>query len=218
VPAGERPQLRQILDTRLAMGERGETPTGEFLAAWIDSYCRDLPAAAGARFVTDKNPLNIEAVGLIAELFPDSPIVLVRREPLATAFSIFRHEFQKFWGFAHRLEDIGHYLAQCARLAAHWQALLGKRLHVVQYEDFAAGFPQSARALLAACGLDWEEACANFQSTARVVTTLSAIEVRSGVRVRNDAHLRYAPQLAPLRQQLHRSGVDLATGAWHGSA
>lgn len=218
IAAGERPQLRQILDTRLAMGERGQAPGKEVRAAWIDSYCRELPAAAGARYVTDKNPLNIEAVGLIAELFPDSPIVLVRRDPLATAFSIFRHEFQKFWGFAHRLEDIGHYLGESARLTAHWQVLLGERLQVVQYEDFATDFPQSARSLLAACGLDWEEPCASFQSTARAVTTLSAIEVRSSVRVRNDAHLRYAPQLAALRGQLQRSDIDLVTGAWRDSA
>ena len=90
-------------------------------------------------------------------MFPDARIIHVRRNPVETGLSIFRNEFRKFLPFASRLEDIGHYYGEYARLMAHWERVLGDRFTTIQYEDFVAQFETAAPALLAACGLEWEE-------------------------------------------------------------
>lgn len=206
VAGGERQFLRQALDARLA----GAGPTDPALAEACREAClADREVPAGARWITDKNPLNLEAVGVIAEMFPSSPILYLARDPVACGFSVFRHEFQKFWAFAHRLEDIAHYQAQSARLAAHWRKILGPRFVTIRYEAFAGDFPAGVAGLLAACGLPWSERCAHFQDHPSAVATLSAVEVRGPVRVRNEGHSPYADELAPLRSALHHHGMDV---------
>ena len=201
---GERQVMRQALDARLQLPHAPEPQTAR---AWRDACLADFPAGAAAGWVTDKNPLNIEAAGLIAELFPEARIVYLSRDPIACGFSVFRHEFQKYWGFAHALEDIAHYQAQCARLAAHWELLLGDRFVRVDYEDFAGDFPQSVAPLLAACGLAPSDRCERFQEFPATVGTLSAVDVRGPVRVRNEGHAPYAEELGVLREALARHGL-----------
>lgn len=205
---GERQLLRQALDARLQLQA---APDASLAQAWRDACFADIHLPAGIRCVTDKNPLNLEAVGLIAELFPDAPILYLVRDPIACGFSVFRHEFQKFWAFAQDLDDIAHYQAQCARLGTHWGKILGDRFVTIRYEDFAGRFPAGVEPLLQACGLPWSERCVHFQAHPSQVATLSAVEVRGPVRVRNESHAPYATELAPLREALMRYGLD-ATG------
>ncbi len=202
---GERQVMRQALDARLRLSG---TPATHVASQWRDACLADFPASRDAGWVTDKNPLNLEAAGLIAELFPDARIVYLSRDPLACGFSVFRHEFQKFWGFAHGLEDIAHYQAQCARLAEHWERVLGERFVPVRYEDFAGQFPASVEPLLEACGLPHSERCERFQEFPGTVGTLSAVDVRGPVGVRNEGHTPYAQELAILRQALERHGLS----------
>ena len=201
---GERQVMRQALDARLQLPGAPDPLTAQ---AWRDACLADFPVDAATGRVTDKNPLNLEAAGLIAELFPDARIVYLARDPVACGFSVFRHEFQKYWGFAHALEDIAHYQAQCARLAAHWERVLGDRFVRVNYEDFAGDFPRSVAPLLAACGLGHSERCERFQEFPGTVGTLSAVDVRGPVRVRNEGHAPYAEELAVLREALARHGL-----------
>ncbi len=95
---------------------------------WREAFWRELPDLRGAVAVTDKNPWNFDALGLILELFPDARIVHVRRDPVETGLSIYRNEFPKFASFANRLEDIGHYYGEYARLIAHWEDVLRRAL------------------------------------------------------------------------------------------
>jgi hypothetical protein len=201
---GERQVMRQALDARL---QTPGTPEPHVARQWRDACLADFPTRADASTVTDKNPLNLEAAGLIAELFPDARIVYLSRDPVACGFSVFRHEFQKYWGFAHALEDIAHYQAQCVRLAEHWERVLGERFVPVRYEAFAEQFPASVEPLLAACGLSHSERCERFQEFPGTVGTLSAVDVRGPVRVRNEGHTPYEAELAILRKALARHGL-----------
>jgi hypothetical protein len=78
----------------------------------------------------------------------------------------------------------------------------------IRYEDFAGCFPVGVEPLLQACGLSWSERCVHFQAHPSPVATLSAVEVRGPVRVRNESHAPYAAELAPLREALMRYGLD----------
>lgn len=205
--------MRQILFEYLQLDAKRATPDADVLRGWSAAYLSNLPVLGAADHITDKHPLNFEAVPLIARLFPQSIIVHVRRDPLETCLSIYRQEFNKHWAFAHRLEDIGHFYGHYARLVAHWERKFPDRFVTVQYESFAADFENAAPTLLKQCGLAWESACLDFQKAPRAIATFSAVQARGPVTVANGRALRYANHLAPLRQELERANVDLETGA-----
>ena len=211
---GERMAMRWIMQA-FRSGAGPATP-GRISAGtardWREWYCRELPDLKGATAVTDKNPWNFDALGLIVQLFPNATIVHVRRNPVETGLSIFRNEFSKFVPFSNSLEDIGHYYAEYARLMAHWEVILGGSFTTVQYEEFVARFDVAGPALLNTCGLEWEEACANPAQSNRVISTMSTMQARQPVRAREGRAARYARHLAPLVRSLEAAGVDLDTG------
>lgn len=189
-------------------------PLSEFeRTKYLTGYWEQAPETDGAAFLTDTALGNIEAVGLIAHLFPDAPIIRIRRNPVETGFTIFRSEFTKHWAFTHDLELIAHYLKRVETLADYWSSLLGDRLVTVQYEDLASDFEPAARRLTAAAGLEWEPAQA--ERAAPGSATLSAVSVREPVELRSRA-AAYGARLDPLREALERYGVDLETGALKG--
>ncbi len=211
---GELPTMSNLLQMYLSAGDLSQADLENFARRYIDTAS----PVNGAPFFTDKLPTNFEAVGLIARLFPSSPIVHIRRNPVETGFSIFRQGLMKFLTFANRLQDIGHAYGQYARLIAHWRHLFGSRLITIQYESFVADFSTAAPELLRACGLEWEERCRNFQLAPRAISTFSTVQVRGALSVRNGAEVRFARHLKPLRDELERQRVDLQTGAWRGES
>jgi tetratricopeptide (TPR) repeat protein len=212
---GERPRMQQILSARLAMAAATppQTPDDAALEEWVQAYYRDVEVAGGIDVMIDKFPLNFEACGLILQMFPGAVIVHTRRDPLETGLSIFRHEAPKFWTFANRLEDIGHYYAQYARLVQHWERTLGPRFVGIQYEDLVENFDAVAPKLVAVCGLEWEAGCADFQNISRDVATFSAVQVREPLKNQNGRAALYAEHLVPLMRALEAGNVDLKTGA-----
>jgi tetratricopeptide (TPR) repeat protein len=207
---GERPYVPQVLEAFLRLnGADAIAPESWNSADDWRRHCLDgLAFGPGQDCFTDKNPLNFEAAGLLAALFPSAVIINVRRDPAETALSIYRNEFSKFWAWTDRLEDIAHYYGQYARLTTHWERTLGSRFLTIQYEDFAANFTRTAPALIAACGMEWDERCLAFQGAEQFIPTLSAIEVRYGVEVRRGAVARYRRHLQPLFDSLAGAGLD----------
>lgn len=166
----------------------------------------------GGAYFIDKNPANLEAVGLIHQLFPDAPILYIRRAPLETCLSIFRHEFSPHWSFATHLTNIGHYCLEAARLAQHWQRELGHIFLTIQYEEFADAPVPTLKAILGHCGIHWHDNCQQFQHYAPSTATLSAVQIREKVSVSRYAK-DYQSILQGLSDYLQQAGTDLATGA-----
>ncbi|MEZ5893220.1 MAG: sulfotransferase [Parvularculaceae bacterium] len=167
----------------------------------------------GARFVIDKQPLNFLAIGLIRQIFPEAPIVYLRRNPIETGFSIFRRNFSGDWMFAHDLADIGHYYGEHARLAAHWRNTASNTLFL-QYEELIADFEGGLKKTFAHCGVEWTPAALDYYKSGRPVITFSTTQVR---KPPSAAHLSstgpYRHHLGPLEKQLKSAGVDPETGA-----
>ncbi len=211
---GERPEARWIMQECLALA-RGTGVDGIPEATWNqwrEYYWKETPDLKGATFVTDKNPWNFDAVGMILRLFPDARIIHVRRNPVETGLSIFRNEFSKLVSFAHRLEDIGHYYGEYARMMAHWERVARDRFTTVQYEEFIGEFDSAGPALLAACGLDWEESCRDFWKQSRVISTMSTMQARKPPELRASRAQAYARYLQPLTSKLEATGVDIGSG------
>ena len=211
---GESGGIRWILPDYLARvrsGSLSAIPESTW-AQWRTFYWQQMPKHDGVLAVTDKNPWNFDAFGLILRLFPGARIIHVRRNPVETGFSIFRNEFSKLVRFTHRLEDIGHYYGEYARVMAHWERVAGDRFMTIQYEEFASQFDVAGPALLAACGLGWEDACGRFWDSKRPVSTISTMQVRRPLGKASARAKAYAAHLTTLVKTLESMGVDLETG------
>jgi tetratricopeptide (TPR) repeat protein len=212
---GERMPMRWILPEFLARAQAGTATDIDAAtwAQWRDLYWQGLPAGHGAAVVTDKNPWNFDAIGLIARLFPHARIIHVRRNPVETGLSIFRNQFATLLPYTNDLEDIAHYYGQYARLMAHWERVAAGRFTTIQYEDFVRDFETAGPALLAACGLDWEPGCRNFWENRRAIGTMSLVQARRPPEAGESRAERYGTRLKPLEDALRKAGVDLETGA-----
>jgi tetratricopeptide (TPR) repeat protein len=216
VTCGERQEMRTTMQEFVSLapklGMSGVTEVAK--GRWREAFWRELRDLRGAIAVTDKNPWNFDALGLIFELFPHARVVHVRRDPVETGLSIFRNEFPKFASFSNRLEDIGHYYGEYARLMSHWQDVLQDRFMTIQYEDLVADFAGAVPELLRFCGLEWEEACRNFSASNRVISSMSAVQARQPLTDFKGRSGRYARYLSPLIAALRDARVDLRSGAF----
>ncbi|MEZ5981843.1 MAG: sulfotransferase [Parvularculaceae bacterium] len=214
--AGEAPMLPPMFNAWLKSRgmENDGVLTEEERRRFVETYLAGAPTDAA--YFTDKNLLNIEAVGFAAQLFPSARFVNIRRNPLECGLAIYRQDFLKFWTFTTDLKSIGRRYTQYARLVAHWERHYPERFMTVQYETFTDNFEAEARRLVAFCGLEWEDACRDFQKAERVAATISAAQVREPVRRATARAEAYSKYLGPLREALAAGGVDLSTGALKG--
>ncbi len=122
-------------------------------------------ADAGGRTFVDKLPMNVLGLPLIAKLFPDAKVLLVRRDPRDVVLSCFRRQFAP--GEASRefftLERAAGFYDQVMRLTELYLAKLELDLTVLRYEDLVAEFEDRSRDLCGFIGLDWTPALLDFR-------------------------------------------------------
>jgi tetratricopeptide (TPR) repeat protein len=183
----------------------------DFAALGADYLARTRPATAATPHFTDKLPLNYLYCGLIDRALPQACIVHVRRHPMATCFGVFKVLFDQGYPFSYDLAEIADYYIAYRRLMAHWQATLPGRIIDICYEALVADTAAQSRALIAALGLGWEDACQDFHRNPAPSTTASASQIRRPIYSSAVSLWRnYAGALAPLRARLEAAGIDCA--------
>ncbi|MGM0634062.1 MAG: tetratricopeptide repeat-containing sulfotransferase family protein [Pseudomonadota bacterium] len=213
--AGELPTLYDIHEELMEVARgQGVEAAREMVrseaAGWRERYLAAMPSVEGRTRVVDKQPLNFRSIGLIRLLFPESPILYTRRQPMDVGFSIYRHKFSKNWPCAHRLADIGHYHGIHDRIVAYWQAHHGGSIHVVDHASLVADPESTIRELLAFAELPFETACLSPHKTRRPVATFSAVQVQQPVSAEyTNRAARYKTRLVPLREALRKAGTDV---------
>ncbi len=176
--------------------------------AYVDST-RPITGAT-PRFV-DKLPHNFLYIGHILHALPNARVVLMRRHPLDSCLSNFRQLFalgSPFTRYSFDLLDTGHYYAQFERLMRHWMQVFPGRILELSYEDLVLSQESTTRALLAHCGLAWDEACMRFEENQAPTATASVVQVREPMQRGYLARWRrYEHQLGPLREYLRSQGI-----------
>jgi tetratricopeptide (TPR) repeat protein len=157
----------------------------------------------GRSYFIDKMPNNWLHVGLIQLILPNAKIIDTRRHPMACGWSCFRQHFPVGQGFSYNLADIGRYYADYVRLMAHYDRVLPGRVHRVIHEELVTDPETHIRALLAYCGLAFEEQCLRPHETKRAVHTASAEQVRQPINAKGlDEWRAFEPYLGDLRAAL----------------
>lgn len=165
-----------------------------------------------AAYFVDKAPGNFLHIGLIKTLFPNARILDVRRNPLASGWSIYRQFFADSFHFSYDLQTIGQYFNGYIDLMAHWQTVLSGEILTVKYEDLVGDLRTTTGAILQFCGLPFEEACLDFHLSTRAVATPSSEQVRQPLYTDALEHWKnYDEFLAPLKQALNADELSLAS-------
>jgi tetratricopeptide (TPR) repeat protein len=132
---------------------------------------------AETRWISDKMPHNLLHLGLIALLFPESPIIHISRHPLDTCLSAFFANFKTGHRYTSSLEDTARHYRQMMELLAHYKQVLDMRLIEVRYQDLVERQEETVRKLLAFIGEEWDERCLQHHKSERVTRTASYEQV-----------------------------------------
>lgn len=175
---------------------------------------QDYAAMMRARFpqtpqITDKSIQTYLTLGLVKLAMPQARIIVVRRDPRDTLLSIYKNLFPEGTHlYAYDQVDLARHYATFVRMIEFWRETVPGWFYEVQYEALVEEPEAQSRALIAACGLDWEEACLNFHANDRKVETLSVFQVRQPISKGSvRAWERYGDRLAPMIGQLRRDGM-----------
>lgn len=174
-----------------------------------DYLTRTRAYGVDAPFLIDKTPLNFLYIGLIARALPSARIVHLSRHPMDSCFGMFKTLFRMGYPFSYDFADLAAYYAAYDRLMAHWRRVLPGRLVEMRYEDIVDSQEAETRRLIAACGLDWQDACLDFHKNAAPVSTASAVQVRRPIyREALGRWRRLGAGLDPLRDALIAAGIS----------
>ncbi|MGA9851776.1 MAG: sulfotransferase [Gammaproteobacteria bacterium] len=167
--------------------------------------------AQTATRIVDKNPLNFLHLGLIALVFPGTPILHCTRNHLDTCLSIY---FQYFAHprntYAYDLEDIAFFYKQYTVLMNHWRSVLPKPLHECRYEELVMEPERVTRALVAAAGLEWHPDCLEPHKHPASISTASLWQVRQPIYRESAGRWRhYSRYMGLVQKNLELTGNDL---------
>lgn len=199
------------LGTRLMMAEGGRAfrPLDTIPAEEIAGLGRSYEATMRARFseagrLTDKSIQTYLLMGLIRLALPNARFVVVRRDPRDNLLSIYKNRFPDGTHlYAYDLRDLALYYRTFVEMVEFWRAEVPGLFYELNYEDLVADPEPETRKLIAACGLDWEDACLSHHQNTRRVDTLSVFQVRQPISSASvQSWRRYETDLAPLFEAL----------------
>ena len=135
-----------------------------------------------ASVITDKLPLNFQYIGFILAALPESKIVHIKRDSIATCWSNYKHFFtSKENGYSHNFDDIVAFYKSYVDLMDFWHKKFPNKIYDISYEELTLNQEKETRKLLNYCDLDWDENCLNFYENNRAVKTPSALQVRKKI-------------------------------------
>jgi tetratricopeptide (TPR) repeat protein len=213
--------IERFISSHPRVGGGGELPFWmKNAGAWVEAEPEKLAAGADrlraeylrvlrtidpeALRVTDKAPANFAWIGLLHVLMPKARFVHCRRNPIDTCLSIYSTYFTSVWAFTSDWGDLASFYRQYLRLMAHWRSVIpSDRLLEVDYEDATSAPEQTARRIIAFCGLEWDDACLRPDRNEDAIRTASLWQARQPVyRSAVERWRNYEPWLGELRALL----------------
>jgi len=150
------------------------------------------------RIIVDKMPLNFRYVGFILTAFPDAKILHMKRDPIATCWSIYKSFFNGN-AYSFNQEDLAQYYQLYIDIMGFWDKLFPNKIHNVCYEDLTTNQEMETRNLLKYCDLEWDENCLNFHKNKTAVKTTSSMQVRQKMyQGSSEVWKKYEKYLQPL--------------------
>jgi Tfp pilus assembly protein PilF len=131
----------------------------------------------GAKFFTDKMPLNETHLGLIHLIFPEAPIIYVRRHPLDILISNFSNFLTHGFHQAFDVKSCASHYVLTDDLIEHYKQQLDLNYLEVRYEDLVEDQEPNVRRMLAFAGIEFDPRCLSFHENQRYARTASYAQV-----------------------------------------
>lgn len=210
--AGEVGDAAQMAHRFMAAGKDAR-PLASVPTPEIATLGRDMEALfrrlhPEAERVTDKSIQSYMHLGLIRLAMPNARFVVVRRDPRDNLLSIYKNKFpDDTHQYAYNQVELARYYGTFVEMIDFWRSEVPDWFYEVQYEDLVANPEEETRKLIAACGLEWEDACLSFHENKRKVATLSVYQVRQPISKASVAlWQRYEKDLKPMLDELRKGG------------
>jgi tetratricopeptide (TPR) repeat protein len=179
----------------------GDAALPPYRAAYWQRVAQAGTTAPGQCFV-DMDPLKATRLPLIARLFPQAKVLVMRRDPRDVVWSCFKTNFaltNAALDFT-TLEGTARHYAAMMDLIELAQARLALAFHPVRYEALVRDFDTETQAMCSFAGLEWSEDLRRFDKTAqrRGVATASAGQVRRGLYDGSGQWQPYAKFMEPV--------------------
>jgi len=160
----------------LWMGDRREG-LDELRDAYLAGVRRLGILEPGAAWFTDKMPLNEMHLGLIALMFPRSPLIHVLRHPLDVVLSTFSNHLTHGFYCSYALETAARHYVLVMDLVEHYRGQMLLRYLPVRYEDIVEDLDGGLRRMLAFIGEEFDPRCVDFHDNRRYARTASYAQV-----------------------------------------
>jgi tetratricopeptide (TPR) repeat protein len=131
--------------------------------------------------VVDKSMSNNSYLWLIKKIFPNSPIIFVKRNILDTAWSCFRTHFSSGFSWSTSLENTAKYFSSEENLNQLWLQKFKSSILTINYEELVTQPEALLKEISVFCGLEYEESMLMFHESKRAVFTASVAQVRDRV-------------------------------------
>ena len=155
------------------------------------------------RIIIDKMPLNFRYIGFILSAFPEAKIVHLKRDAMATCWSIYKYYFNGN-EYSYNLKDLANYYLLYQDLMDFWYQLFPNNIYDISYEELTINQEEETRKVLKFCELDWDEDCLNFHNNGRAVKTTSTFQVRQKIyQGSSEAWKKHKAYLKPLLKVLN---------------
>jgi len=180
--AGERNEVQQAISFMCKGGYpekmRAITSTQLDQAAkfYTDSVC-----SKKHKYTIDKMPHNYLHIGVIHQLFPESIIINITRDPIDNCLSIYFQYFNNSHRYATKLENIAHHYSRYNMLMDFWKQSFPENLIEIKYENIINNTESEIKNLLNILSLDWEDECLEHYKNKRHVKTASQQQVNQPI-------------------------------------
>ena len=198
-------ELKYLSNRTKQLGLLNGELSKEKLKSLREYYLRDVARFGSLKpYLTDKMPGNFPFIGMICSALPEAKIIHVQRDAMATCWSIYKHNFTvRGHGYAYDLHTLAAYYRMYVELMAFWREKFPEKIYELNYEALTENQEQQTRDLLAYIGLEWEDACLEFEKNKRVVRTTSNVQIRQKMyRGSSEQWKNYEPFLGELKEAL----------------
>jgi hypothetical protein len=176
-------ELRFLWEMGAELVQSGPHAMPKVLQSVRNKYLSEIDALAHkATFVVDKLPHNFLLLGLISAVFPEAKIISMSRDPAATCWSNFKHDFTATeLGYSNDLNDTVMFYKHCAALMEFWHSRLDIRIFSLRYEKLVSNTEEEITKLIEYVGVNLEGSLFRPHENDRAVVTASTLQVREKI-------------------------------------
>ncbi|MCY1128379.1 sulfotransferase [Frigidibacter sp. RF13] len=158
---------------------------------------------------SDKSIQTYLYLGLVKLAIPNARIVVVRRDPRDNLLSMYKNKFPDGAHlYAYDQHDLVVLYETFVQIVDYWREVMPGEFYEVDYDKLVADPEPETRKLIAACGLEWEDACLRPEDNDRKVETLSLYQVRQPISKSSvKGWKRFEKDLKPMLDELKARGL-----------